>query len=87
MFFHLKLHFVHTRRGLQICWWCDVIAGNSAPVSPIQNLFSQNQHKIASTGKHIVMIGRPKVLSVSAKFQVQTLCCLPEISKCIRAEL
>ena len=71
-----------------MCWWHAVIAGSSAPISPIQNLFSQNQHKIASTGKQIVMFGRPEVfISVSAKFQVQTLFCLPEISKCIRAEL
>ena len=79
-FFGLKLRFAHTRRGLQMCRWRDVVAGSSAPISPIRNLFSQNQHEIASTGKQIV-------ISVSAKFQVQALYCLPEISKCIGAEL
>ena len=44
--------------------------------------------EMASTGKQIVMVGRPEVLSQSPPmFQVQTLCCLPEISKCIGAEL
>ena len=45
--------------------WCDVIAGSSAPISPIRNLFSQNQQEIASTGKQIVMVGRPEALSQS----------------------
>ena len=48
-----------------MCRWCDVIAGSSAPISSIQNLFSQNQHEIASTGKEIIMVGRPEVLSQS----------------------
>ena len=48
-----------------MCRWCDVIAGSAAPISPIQNLSSQNQHEIASTGKQIVMAGRPDVLSQS----------------------
>ena len=48
-----------------MCRWCDVIAGSAAPISPIQNLSSQNQHEIASTGKQIVMVGRPDVLSQS----------------------
>ena len=45
-----------------MCRWCDVIAGSAAPISSIQNLSSQNQHEIASTGKQIVMVGRPEVL-------------------------
>ena len=48
-----------------MCRWRDVVAGNSAPISPIRNLFSQNQHEIASAGKQIVMVGRPEVLSQS----------------------
>ena len=48
-----------------MCQWHDVMASSSAPISPIQNLFSQNQHEIASTGKQIVMVGRPEVLSQS----------------------
>ena len=48
-----------------MCQWCDVIAGSSAPISPILNLFSQNQQEIASTGKLIVMVGRPEMLSQS----------------------
>ena len=36
-----------------MCQWHDVMASSSAPISPIQNLFSQNQHEIASTGKQI----------------------------------
>ena len=64
-FFRLKLRFAHTRRRLQMCRWRDVTAGSSAPISPIRNLFSQNQHEIASTGKQIVMAGRPTVLSQS----------------------
>ena len=48
-----------------MCWWHDIIAGSSAPISPIWNLFSQSQHEIASTGKQIVMAGRPEVLSQS----------------------
>ena len=63
-------------------WWHDVIAGSSTPISQIQNLFSQNQHKIVSAGKQIVMVGRPEVVSQSLPS-----CCLPEICKCIRAEL
>ena len=62
-FFRLKLRFAHTRRGLQMRRWCDVIAGSSAPISPIRNLICQNQHEIARTGKQIVMVGRPEVLS------------------------
>ena len=42
-----------------------VIVGSSAPISPNRNLFSQNQHEIASTGKQIIMVGRPEVLSQS----------------------
>ena len=45
--------------------WLDVTAGSSAPISPIQNLSSQSQHEIASTGKQIVIVGRPEVLSQS----------------------
>ena len=48
-----------------MCWLRDVIAGSSAPISSIQNLFSQNLHEIASTGKQIIMVGRPEVLSQS----------------------
>ena len=48
-----------------MCQWCDIIAGSSAPISLIQNLFSQNQHKMANTGKQIFMVGRPEVLSQS----------------------
>ena len=48
-----------------MCRWRDVISGSSASISPIQNLSSQNQHKIASTGKQIVMVWRPEVLSQS----------------------
>ena len=65
-----------------MCRWRDVIAGSSA--------LSQNQQEIASTVNcqtdHYVWKTR-SVISVSAKFQVQNLCCLPEISKCIGAEL
>ena len=43
-----------------MCRWRDVIAGSSAPISPIKNLISQNQHEIANTGKQIVMVGRPE---------------------------
>ena len=67
--------------------WHDIIAGSSAPISSIQNLLSQNQHKIASAGKQIIMVGRPEVLSQSAKFRGQTLFCLPEISKCVGTDL
>ena len=42
--------------------WRDVIAGSSAPISPVQNLFGQNQHETASTGKQIVFVGKPEVL-------------------------
>ena len=45
--------------------WHDVTASSSAPISTIQNLFSQNQLEIASTGKEIVMVGRPELLSQS----------------------
>ena len=48
-----------------LCRWRHFIAGSSAPISLIRNLFSQNQHKIARTGKQIVMVGRPEVLSQS----------------------
>ena len=48
-----------------MCRWRDVIAGSSAPILPNRNLFSQNQHEIASTGKQIVMVGRPEVLCQS----------------------
>ena len=48
-----------------MCQWHDVIAGSSAPISPIQNLFSQNKLEIASTRKQIVMVGKPRVLSQS----------------------
>ena len=60
-----QIVFAHTRWGLEMCWWHDVIAGSSAPISPIWNLFSQIQHEIASTGKLIIMVGRPEVLSQS----------------------
>ena len=46
-----------------MCRWSDVIAGSSAHISQNRNLFSQNQHEIASTGKRIVMVGRTEVLS------------------------
>ena len=55
----------HAQQGLQMCLWRDIIAGSSAPISLIQNLFSQNQHEIASTGKQIILVGRPGVLSQS----------------------
>ena len=64
-FFRLKLHFAHTCQGLQRCQWCDIIGCSSASISPIQNLSSQNQYEIASTGKQIVMVGRSEVLSQS----------------------
>ena len=48
-----------------MCRWRDVLAGSSTPISPIRNLFYQNQHEIASTGKQIVMVGRPEVLPQS----------------------
>ena len=48
-----------------MCRWRGVIAGSSAPISPIRNLFSQNQQEIASTCKQIVMVGRPEVLTQS----------------------
>ena len=48
-----------------MCRWRDVIAGSSAPILPNRNLFSQNQHEIASTGKQIVLVGRLEVLSQS----------------------
>ena len=51
------MRFVHIRWGLQMCQW--------PPISLIWNLFSQNQQEIASTGKQIVMVGRPEVLSQS----------------------
>ena len=41
------------------------MAGSSTPISLIQNLFSVNQPEIVSTGKQIVMVGRPEVLSQS----------------------
>ena len=55
----------YTRRGLQMCRWRDVIAGSSTPISPNRNWFSQHQHEIASTGKQIILVGRPGVLSQS----------------------
>ena len=54
----------HTTR-IAMCRWRDVIAGSSAPISANRNLFSQNQYEIASTGKRIVMVGRPEALSQS----------------------
>ena len=48
-----------------MCGWRDVGAGSSARILPNRNLFSQNQHEIASTGKQIVMVGRPEVLCQS----------------------
>ena len=48
-----------------MCRWRDVTAGSSAPISPNRNSFNQNQHEIAITGKQIVMVGRPEVLSQS----------------------
>ena len=48
-----------------MCQWHDIIASSSVPILPIQDLFSQNQHKIASTGKQIIMVGRPEELSQS----------------------
>ena len=63
--FRLNLRFKHTRRGLQMCRWRDVIAGSSALISPIRILFSQNQRELASTGKNIIMVGIPGVLSQS----------------------
>ena len=59
----LSSQIARTRRGLQMCRWRDVIAGSSAPISQNRNLFSQNQQKIASTGKQIIMVGRPAVLA------------------------
>ena len=71
-----------------MCRWHDIIAGSSAPISPVRNLFSQNQDKIASTGKQIIMVGRPEVLSQPLPcFSYRLLFCLPEISECIRADL
>ena len=70
-----------------MCLWRDVITGSSVPISSIRNLFSQNQQEIASTGKQIVMVGRPEVLSQSLQSFRFRPCCLPEISKCIGVEL
>ena len=61
----LKVGFARTRTGSQMCRWCDVVAGSSAPILPNRNLFSQNQHEIAGIGKQIIMVGRPEVLSQS----------------------
>ena len=48
-----------------MCQSRGIIAGSSAPISLIQILFSQNQQEIASTGKQIVRVGGPEVLSQS----------------------
>ena len=48
-----------------MCRWHYVIAGSSAPILPIWNLFSPNQLEIGSTGEQIVMVGRPELLSQS----------------------
>ena len=48
-----------------MCRWHDVMTGSSAPISANRNLFSQNQHEIASTGEQIVMVERPEMLSHS----------------------
>ena len=69
-----------------MCRWRDE-AGSSAPISPIQNLSSQSQHEIASTGKQIVIVGRPEVLSQSLPNFRCRLCFLPEIPKCIGEKL
>ena len=61
----------------------DVIAGSSASILPIQNLFSQNQDGIASTGKQIIMVERPEMLSQSLPSFRYRLCCLSEISRCV----
>ena len=55
-----------------MCQWRDVTAGSSAPLSLIRNLFSQNQHNIASTGKQIIiiMVGRPEVSSQSLQYNI-----------------
>ena len=83
----LSSQIARTRRGLQMCRWRNVIAGSSAPISPNRNVSSQNQLEIASTGKQIVMVGRPEVLSQSVPSFRYRLFCLPEISKCILADL
>ena len=70
-----------------MCRWCDIKAGSSAPISPNQSLFSQNQPETASSGKQIIMVGRPEVLSESLPSFRYRLCCLREISKCIGADL
>ena len=54
----------HTTR-IENVSWRDVIAGSSAPISPIRNLCSQNQHETASTGKQIDSVRRPEALSQS----------------------
>ena len=48
-----------------MCRWYDIIAGSFTASLFIQKLFSPNQQEIASTGKQIVMLGRPEVLSQS----------------------
>ena len=68
MFFitiHLPENFAFTRRGLKMCRWRDVIAGSSTPISPNRHLCSPNQHVTASTGKQLIMVGRPEALSRS----------------------
>ena len=54
----------HTVRIANLLW-CDIIACRSTPISPIWYLFCQNQHKIVSAGKQIIIVGRPEVLSQS----------------------
>ena len=68
----------YTRRGLQMYRWRDVIACNSAPILPNRNLFSQNQHEIASIGNQIVLVGRPKLLSQSLPSFRYRFCCFQE---------
>ena len=66
----------HTTR-ISMCCWRDVIAGSSAPISLIQNLFSHNQDEIASTGEQIVMVGRQEVLSQSLpslRYRLSVVC-------------
>ena len=76
----------HTSR-IAMRRWSHVIAGSSAPISPIRNLFSQNQHVIERTGEQIVMVERPEVVSQPLPSFRYKLCCLPELSKCIGTEL
>ena len=87
----LSSHIVlcaHTTRIANIFLWRDVIAGSSAPPFHRFKIYlAKINTKWQVLANKSVWLEDLNVISVSAKFQVQTLCCLPEISKCIGAEL